>query len=101
MIFDLEPRLLPRTYKELIAIVCEPRPLHLLKPQAAFHRFQKMRKRVSCKPIATAVPSPALPPDLEFPFIEAGATWWVEGDMGSLSFDALRERVRRGRPFED
>jgi AraC-like DNA-binding protein len=25
MIFDLEPRLLPRTYKELIAIVCEPR----------------------------------------------------------------------------
>ena len=29
---------------------------------------------------------------------EAGATWWVEGDMGSLSFDALRERVRRGPP---
>jgi hypothetical protein len=32
------------------------------------------------------------------PFIEAGATWWVEGDMGSLSFDALRERLRRGPP---
>jgi hypothetical protein len=32
------------------------------------------------------------------PFIEAGATWWVEGDMGSLSFDALRERIRRGPP---
>jgi hypothetical protein len=32
------------------------------------------------------------------PFIEAGATWWVESDMGSLSFDALRERVRRGPP---
>jgi hypothetical protein len=32
------------------------------------------------------------------PYIEAGATWWVEGDMGSLSFDALRERIRRGPP---
>jgi len=32
------------------------------------------------------------------PFIEAGATWWVEGDMGSLSFDALRERLRQGPP---
>src|SRR5437016_4367307 len=32
------------------------------------------------------------------PFIEAGATWWVEGDMGTLSFDALRERLRRGPP---
>jgi AraC-like DNA-binding protein len=26
MIFDLEPRPLPRTYEELIAVVCEPRP---------------------------------------------------------------------------
>jgi hypothetical protein len=32
------------------------------------------------------------------PFIEAGATWWVEGDMGSFSFDALRERIRQGPP---
>jgi hypothetical protein len=32
------------------------------------------------------------------PFIEARASWWVEGDMGSLTFDALRERVRRGPP---
>src|SRR5262249_45417654 len=31
-------------------------------------------------------------------FAEAGATWWVEGDMGSLSFEKLRERLRRGPP---
>ena len=24
--------------------------------------------------------------------------WWVEGDMGSLSFEKLRERLRRGPP---
>ena len=29
-------------------------------------------------------------------FDEAGATWWVEGDMGTLSFDKCRERIRRG-----
>ena len=31
-------------------------------------------------------------------FADAGATWWVEGDMGSLSFEKLRKRLRRGPP---
>jgi hypothetical protein len=33
------------------------------------------------------------------PFAEAGATWWVEGDMGTLSFEKLRERLRQGPPI--
>jgi alkanesulfonate monooxygenase SsuD/methylene tetrahydromethanopterin reductase-like flavin-dependent oxidoreductase (luciferase family) len=31
-------------------------------------------------------------------FAEAGATWWVEGDMGTLSFEKVRERLRQGPP---
>jgi alkanesulfonate monooxygenase SsuD/methylene tetrahydromethanopterin reductase-like flavin-dependent oxidoreductase (luciferase family) len=31
-------------------------------------------------------------------FEKAGATWWVEGDMGSLPLEQLRERLRQGPP---
>jgi len=31
-------------------------------------------------------------------FADAGATWWVENDMGSLPLEKLRERLRRGPP---
>jgi hypothetical protein len=31
-------------------------------------------------------------------FAQAGATWWVEGDMGTLSFEKVRERLRQGPP---
>jgi hypothetical protein len=31
-------------------------------------------------------------------FAEAGATWWVEGYMGTLSFEKVRERLRQGLP---
>src|SRR6267143_22284 len=37
-------------------------------------------------------------PQVVRPFVEAGATWWVEGDMGSLSLARLRERLRQGPP---
>ncbi len=37
-------------------------------------------------------------PQVVRPFVEAGATWWVEGDMGSLSLAKLRERLRQGPP---
>jgi hypothetical protein len=32
------------------------------------------------------------------PFAEAGATWWVEGDMGTLFFEKVRGRLRQGPP---
>ncbi len=33
------------------------------------------------------------------PFVKAGATWWVQGDMGTLSFDKLRKLLRQGAPI--
>jgi AraC-like DNA-binding protein len=44
MIFDLEPRPMPQTYQELIAVVCEPRPYTSIEKASGVSRLSEKAK---------------------------------------------------------